>query len=209
MKIKISELFYSIQGEGTYTGYPFIFLRLAGCNLNCSYCDTKYSFNTMEEIEIDILTKRIKDLKVKNILVTGGEPLLQLDSLLYLFKKLDKYLISIETNGSISIREIPSNIHIVIDVKTPSSGFHNSFMLENLKYLKKGDDIKFVVSDIDDFNFSINFIEKYSLERITKNIIISPNINKVSPSLVAEWVLRKCNSNIKIGLQLHKFLGLK
>ncbi|HOJ50425.1 MAG TPA: radical SAM protein [Spirochaetota bacterium] len=209
MRIKVSEIFYSIQGEGSFTGYPFVFLRLGGCNLKCSYCDTKYSFNDYDYMNIEDSLNIIRSYNVKNLLITGGEPLLQEEQILEIIGSLGDFFISIETNGSLSIKNLPANVHIVIDVKTPSSGFGNSFMIDNLKYLKKSDDIKFVVSNRFDFEFSMDFINTYNLYNISKNIIISPNIDTLSPSLLASWILEERNSNIKLGIQLHKFIGFK
>ena len=210
MKLKINEIFYSLQGEGSASGYPFIFIRFSNCNLRCLYCDTKFSFNEGEELPVKEVTERISYLpSVDHILITGGEPLLQKEGLLELLKELFvmKKKIFIETNGSVDISFLPREIVKIIDVKTPSSGYPSSFHIENLKYLTEKDDMKFVISDKEDFDFSVRFIEEHRL--INKiNLIFSPVFKVLEKEKLAQWILESALP-VRFSIQLHKLLKMK
>ncbi len=209
MKIKITEIFSSIQGEGTDSGYPFTFIRFSNCNLRCNYCDTEYSFENGKEITVEEVVKKVTEFGIDKILLTGGEPLLQKEGLLELAKILHDqgYKIYIETNGSILLDKIPSYITKIIDVKTLSSGHEESFNIKNINYINKGDELKFVISNKDDFNFSINFILNYSLDFKYK-VIFSPVLGTLEPSELGNWILES-KLPIKLGLQLHKIINMR
>ncbi|MDA3812645.1 MAG: radical SAM protein, partial [Candidatus Cloacimonetes bacterium] len=164
--LNISEIFYSIQGESTYAGLPCIFIRLAGCNLRCEYCDTTYSYESEINLSIeDILTKVKEYDPLKLIEITGGEPLLQPD-VYQLFDLLheNEYKILLETNGSISMENVPDHVIKIVDVKCPGSGEENSFLLENLEFIdQEKNEIKFVLSDNFDYNWAKDFVLKYKL----------------------------------------------
>jgi len=204
--LNISEIFCSIQGESTYAGLPCIFIRLAGCNLRCEYCDTTYSHESEINLSIeDILTKVKEYEPVKLIEITGGEPLLQ-PEVYKLFESLHKngYNILLETNGSISLKDIPEYVIKIVDVKCPGSGEENSFLLENLEYInKEKDEIKFVLSDNYDYNWAKDFINKYKL--FEYEILFSPVSDKLEPQDLAKWIIDD-KLPVRLQLQLHKII---
>ena len=204
--IKLSEIFYSLQGESSYSGLPCIFIRLAECNLNCSYCDTKYAFTTSFSLSIpDIITEIKKLTPLKLVEITGGEPLLQ-DDVYPLFAELYKnnYTILLETNGSINLKSVPDYVIKIVDVKCPGSHEGDSFDFENLKYLTKNDELKFVLSSLDDYDFAKNFLEK---NNINCSIIFSTITPGLSPKIIAEKILED-NLQVRLQLQLHKYLNI-
>ena len=211
-KLKINEVFISFQGESTLMGMPTLFIRLQGCNLRCKICDTKYSWGKKYTA---ISSEKILDLVATNntpfICITGGEPLLQTTELLPLIKGIIKLkkILSIETNGSLSIKNIPNKVKKVIDIKTPSTGFKTSFKKDNLKHLTNYDEIKFVISNKDDFSFAENFIKKHNLNKIGCTILMSPNLAKqrLAGKLV-RWIL-KSGQKYVFQPQLHKLIKEK
>lgn len=201
----INEIFFSISGESKYSGYPFVFLRFAECNLRCSWCDTKYSYKINKKYSISKIMKTIESFNFKKILITGGEPLLQKE-IFQLFNILIKnnYFIMLETNGSLSIKNIPKEIHIVLDNKLPSSKMDCKMFFDNFKYLKKSDEIKFVILNEFDFLKAVEIVDKYNLANNT-NVVFSPVYSKLSPQKLSEWILEK-KLNVRLQLQLHRIL---
>ncbi len=204
--LTINEIFLSIQGESLATGLPCIFVRLTGCNLRCSYCDTTYSFNEGSDMSIKDIISVIKSYSpVKLVELTGGEPLLQKE-IVQLVEDLiaEDYRILIETNGTIPVKDIPDVCTLVMDVKTPSAKVSSPFLVENLKYFNKDtDQLKFVISDSNDYNWSKLFIKENGLE--SYNLLFSPNIDKLKPSTLAEWII-KDRLQVRFQLQIHKFV---
>ncbi|MDO9577728.1 MAG: radical SAM protein [Candidatus Cloacimonadales bacterium] len=204
--LKLSEIFFSIQGESSYAGLPCIFIRLSGCNLRCNYCDTKYSYETSFEKSVkEIILETHKYKPIKLVEITGGEPLLQ-DEVYLLFEKLnlEGYKILLETNGSISLKKVPEYVIKIVDVKTPGSGFENSFLLENLQFIdSEKDELKFVISDRNDYEWSKDFLQKYKLENY--KILFSTVLEKLDPQILAEWIL-KDKLSVRMQLQIHKFI---
>ncbi|MFH1224159.1 MAG: radical SAM protein [Pseudomonadota bacterium] len=209
--LHICEIFHSFQGESTWMGRPTIFIRLAGCNLRCRICDTKYALTPHKLvphkiIPISKIIKLIKPLKTPYICITGGEPLCQKESVKKLIARLikDGRKISIETNGSLTISGISKKVKCVMDVKTPSTGEEKSFCVKNLKLLGSDDEIKFVISNHADFKFSVNFIKKNKLDKKCRYILFSPNLSvKGLAQNLVNWILRS-NLNIIFQPQLHK-----
>ena len=210
--LKISEIFYSIQGEGPFSGYPTLFIRLFGCNLNCSWCDTpqaKPPFSH-KEFAVNDLVKLWKEnfCSIPFVTITGGEPLLQKTGVVELAESLLSLgaIVELETNGSLSLEGLPKELVKVVDVKTPSSGMEVFNRLENLKYLNNKDVIKFVIKDEKDFEFSLNLVEKLKIyEKV--QVFFSPVHGELSPKILAGWIL-KSRLPIRLQVQLHKFLGL-
>ena len=203
--IAINEIFYSIQGEAKNSGKPTIFIRTAGCPFRCSYCDTEYAFTEGKQWKFDKILSYIKKYKTKFVTVTGGEPLSQrniLPLLNLLFK--ENYCVSIETCGLIDISEIPKEIEIVMDIKTPSSLEDGNNIMNNLSYIKKDDVIKFVIGSKNDYEWAKNIIIKYDLLKL-KNIYFSPVHNILELNDIADWIL-KDNLNVTLQLQLHKYI---
>ncbi len=202
--MKVNEIFYSIQGEGTYIGVPMVFVRFTGCNLRCTWCDTKYAWEEGREMEIDEIIDEIKKYQTRWVCVTGGEPLLQKDIYKFINRLLDMdYKVLVETNGSISIENLPceENIIVDMDIKTPSSGMSQFMDLSNLELLGKKDTVKFVIANDEDYEFMKSFIKNHE---INAEIIVQPEGNKNLKELV-EKVLSD-QLNVRVLPQLHKII---
>ena len=204
--LEISEIFCSIQGESTYAGLPCIFVRLAGCNLRCDYCDTVYSYKNEITLTIDDIIKKVKEYApVKLVEITGGEPLMQ-PKVCQLIETLnnDGYKILLETNGSISLENIPEYVIKIVDVKCPGSGEEKSFSLENLECIhQEKDEIKFVLTDNFDYNWAKDFVLKSKLNDY--EILFSPVSDKLNPQDLAKWIIDD-KLNVRMQLQLHKII---
>ena len=204
--LNLSEIFCSIQGESSYAGLPCIFIRLAGCNLRCKYCDTTYSYETNFSKSIDeIVAKIIQYSPIKLVEITGGEPLLQKDTSL-LFEELIKnnFQILLETNGSISLKNVPPEIVKIVDVKTPGSNCEDSFLLENLSYIHPAkDEIKFVLCNRSDYDWANDFIRKHKLKKL--KILFSVVTDNIEPKVLAEWIIED-RLPVRMQLQLHKYI---
>lgn len=203
---KVNEIFKSIQGESTYAGLPCTFIRLAGCNLRCTYCDTNYAYYHGNELSDEKIISKIKEYGVNCIEFTGGEPLLQEETPPLLKTLLDKgYNVLIETNGSICIGCLDKRLTIIMDIKTPKSGMSERMNLKNLELLKSNDEVKFVLLSESDFIWAKDMISKYNLLNKTKNILMSPAYGVLPPKALASWILRD-NLPIRIQLQIHKYI---
>lgn len=203
--LKINEIFYSIQGETTYTGLPTVFVRTTGCNLRCTYCDTKYSYHEGELQSSEQILTEIERHKTPYVCVTGGEPLLQKEILPFMTLLCDRgYKVSLETSGAKNISGVDSRVKIILDVKTPDSGEADSFLLENLNFLSENTEIKFVICSQKDFDWAENFCSQYGLfGKLT--VLYSPSFGQVREQWLAENILRK-NSPARLQLQLHKYI---
>ncbi|HEX17433.1 MAG TPA: radical SAM protein [Thermoplasmatales archaeon] len=207
--MKVCEIFYSIQGEGELAGYPTIFIRLTGCNLRCRYCDTEYAFYEGKEMGIDDIIERIKGYRSRYVCVTGGEPLLQREVLDLMETLLeDGYIVSLETNGSISLEDVCMRLGkygdsfiISMDIKCPSSGMSERMRLENIDLLRENDQLKFVVLDEDDYNYAKDIISRY---RPRCKIIIQP-VWGTDVRKIAELML-KDGLQARLSLQIHKII---
>lgn len=205
-KLKIIESFLSIQGEGIHSGLPTYFVRLSGCNLRCYYCDTKYSYIGGRERKIKDILDEIKRQKFKLVCLTGGEPLLQPGVKILINKLINfGYDVDIETNGSILINKFKNSQKILysLDVKCPSSGMSKKMDLNNLKYLAKKDQVKFIIGNRYDYIFSKKILEKYKLIKKT-NVIFTP-VDGIKAKKLVKWILQD-GINVRIGLQIHKVI---
>ena len=203
--MKINEIFKSIQGESSYAGLPFIFVRFTGCNLRCTYCDTTYAYEEGFEISEEKLLDRIKSHGIKSVEITGGEPLLQeevyglTDSLIR-----DEYTVLLETNGTLDISRLNKKVIKILDIKCLGSGESDKTRWENLDKLKREDEIKIVIMNKEDYEWTKWISNKFSLtERFTVNL--SPAHNHLQPDKLAEWIL-KDDLNVRLNLQLHKYI---
>lgn len=204
--INVIEKFKSIQGEGIHSGLPTFFIRLAGCNLRCSYCDTKYAYSKGEKINLKTLIEEVKKQGVNLICITGGEPLKQKETKKLMNSLIKKgFYIDIETNGSIKIKDFPNSKRILysLDIKCPSSYMHKKMYYKNLKELKRKDQVKFIIKNIYDYNFAKNIIKQYNLFKKT-NIIFTP-VGGIKADKLVKWILRD-NIKVRIGLQIHKII---
>ncbi len=206
--LSLSEIFFSLQGESTFAGLPCLFVRLAGCNLNCSFCDTRYARQEIdgEKVSISEIVNRVSAYQVFLLELTGGEPLLQPETPELIRTLLDlDYTVLVETNGSQDIRHLDNRAHLIIDVKTPGSGMAESFYLPNLTFLQSHYQIKFVLCDEDDFFWSMAFIKQYQLQLKYKEIIFSPVVSSFMPARLAELMLEH-RVQARLQLQLHTLL---
>nr|MDK2850435.1 7-carboxy-7-deazaguanine synthase [Candidatus Cloacimonadota bacterium] len=205
--LEISEIFYSLQGESSYAGMPCTFVRLAGCNLRCSYCDTKYSYAPGEQIAISQIMAEVAKYPSSLVELTGGEPLMQDNSILLLTQLLGKgYRVLLETNGSLTLRQVPAQVIKIVDIKCPASGMGDSFLINNLDYLTVNDELKFVISDRGDYVFAREFVRSHELLGYT--IHFSPVYQTMKPEELADWIL-KDGLEVKLSLQLHRILNLR
>ena len=201
----VNEIFYSLQGETTRTGFPSLFIRLAGCNLNCRWCDTPYATTGLPVTIAHIIQTIEKYPTLNHITITGGEPLMQEHTLTLLDILCRKnYPLQLETNGSISVEYVPPQVHKIVDVKTPSSGHADSFNISNIQYLKPHDEIKFVIADDYDYNYSKEFMKNY-LANVPCVINFSPVWGTMEPQQLAEYILHD-RLNVRLNIQLHKIL---
>jgi len=201
-KIKINEIFYSLQGEGIDAGLPTIFIRLTGCNLRCNYCDTRYAFYEGKYMAIDEILESIKKWNSRRVCITGGEPLLQKNVYGLIEKLLEKgYEISVETNGSISIMKLSKmDVKIKMDIKLPSSGMHDKMLFGNISLLRGDDELKFIIWNRDDYEYAKDIIARY---KPRCQIIMQPVWG--SKIKLAEWIL-KDELDARYSIQLHKIL---
>ncbi|MBI5026396.1 MAG: radical SAM protein [Nitrospirae bacterium] len=203
--LKVNEIFKSIQGESTYAGLPCVFVRLAGCNLRCSYCDTAYAYYDGREMSGKEIFSKIKDYKIKLVEFTGGEPLLQKDIYPLISSLLDKgYKVLVETNGSISIAGLDRRAIVIMDIKTPESGMSEKMDFKNLNLLKEKDEVKFVVMNREDYSWAKGIIEKFGLIKKC-HVLMSPAFGLVKPDTLASWILRD-NLPVRLQLQIHKYI---
>jgi len=202
--LTITETFLSIEGEGPFIGIPTFFIRLTGCNLRCEWCDTKYSFYGGTKMEVDDLVQEAVRSGVKYVSITGGEPLIQKDVYPLMYKLLDlDFKIILETSGSISIEEVPTedNLIISMDIKTPSSKMVEHNLYSNIELLGNKDYLKFVIADEKDFDFSVAIMEKYPFEG---EVIFQPE-GGTNLKWLIEKVLDK-RINVRVLPQLHKII---
>ena len=208
MKLKVNEIFLSIQGESTFAGLPCIFVRLCGCNLRCSYCDTTYAYEKGIYIETSKIYSIIKDYGIDLVCVTGGEPLLQRDTAEFV-KGLcaNSYTVLIETNGSIKIDSLPENAIRILDIKCPDSGMSDKMDWDNIPILKSNDEVKFVISSESDYEWAKEVICKFGLLGKVK-LLLSAVEKIVTPNTLAQWILED-KLNVRLQIQLHKYISIK
>ena len=203
--MKINEIFKSIQGESIYMGTPTLFIRTAGCNLRCTYCDTKYAYNEGKEISVDELLNIVDSFGMEYVEITGGEPLLQKDTPVLIERLLDKgYKVIVETSGSQDIGLIKEGAMIVMDLKCPSSGESKKNNWRNIDRLKKDDQVKFVIGTREDYEWAKRIIEKCRL--IEKAVVLMSVVyEKLKPEVLIKWILED-NLRVRFQPQLHKLI---
>jgi 7-carboxy-7-deazaguanine synthase len=221
----ITEIFKSIQGEGTRAGLPCIFVRLTGCNLRCTWCDTAYAFHGGKKMSVEEVLARVDELagrreglsgrkaSVPLVELTGGEPLLQ-EEIVPLTEKLIAagYAVMIETSGERFIGNLPGEVIKIVDVKCPDSGEPNTFEMRNLEELSENDEVKFVLSTRRDYEFARDFTAQHGLAQQVKQVLFSPVFEDprgewpgLEPRMLVEWILAD-GLPVRLGLQLHKFI---
>jgi len=204
-RLKISEIFYSLQGEAHDIGLPTVFIRLTGCPLRCDYCDTAYAFTGGEWMAIESIISQIKQYKTPYITVTGGEPLAQKNCLVLLNQLCDLgFNVSLETSGAILVDQVDKRVIKVIDVKTPASKEEAKNKFENFMFLNARDQLKFVICDENDYRWSKCLMEEYNLQARCE-ILFSPSHNQLDATELATWILSD-KLNVRFQIQLHKIL---
>ena len=203
-RLKISEIFRSLQGETDSAGWPTVFVRLTGCPLRCVWCDTAYAFSGGEWMEIDDILKTVRDYNTRRICVTGGEPLAQKRCYDLLTRLCDEgWYVSLETSGALPVDQVDSRVIKVMDLKAPGSGEAERNNYENLKHLQPHDQLKIIVSNREDFDWALAQIETHRLDRW--DVLLSPVWENLNPTDLADWLLES-GVNARMQLQLHKVL---
>lgn len=204
-RLRINEIFHSIQGEGTRAGMPCVFIRLTGCHLRCTYCDTEYAFYEGGWMTLEQIMARVRDYGCGMVEVTGGEPLLQ-PAVYPLMKRLaDEFeTVLLETSGAVPIDKVDSRVIRIVDFKCPSSGEVQRNCWHNVGWLRAADEVKFVIGDREDYDWSKSTLNEHDLLSLCP-VLFSPVHDELSPTELAEWVLAD-GLGVRIQLQLHKFI---
>jgi len=219
--MQIIEIYKSLQGESSYTGLPCVFVRLAGCNLRCTWCDSEYTFKGGQPMTLDEIEREVRRLSPDGGLaeITGGEPLLQEREAVPLMEHLliAGYTVLLETSGERPLERVPPRVVKIVDVKCPDSGEGDTFRIENLNALTVRDEVKFVIASRRDYEFASDFIREHALSSRVASLILSPAFRKdaagsrdashclVDPQQLAEWMLAD-KLKARLGLQVHKFI---
>ena len=219
--MQITEIYKSIQGESTYAGLPCVFVRLTGCNLRCSWCDSEYTFFGGHRMTLEEVAEEVEQLSPSGGLVeiTGGEPMLQEREVVPLMQRLlaDGYQVLLETSGERPLERVPAGVVKIVDVKCPNSGEPDTFHMENLEVLHSRDEVKFVISDRSDYEFAREFALRHDLPRRVNAVLFSPAFRKsasgvrdtshclLDPCELAQWMLAD-GIQARLGLQMHKFI---
>lgn len=218
--MQLIEIYRSIQGESSFAGLPCTFVRLAGCNLRCDWCDSEYTFTGGTKMSLDAVVAAVMRLSSSGLVeITGGEPLLQEPEVVPLMSSLlaSGFELLLETSGERPLDRVPKQVHKIVDVKCPGSGEYGSFRLENLAALTRADEVKFVIASRQDYEFARSFTREHRLEERTGGVIFSPAFRKdaretrdashclVDPRELAEWIVAD-GLTVRLGLQIHKFI---
>ena len=218
--MQIIEIYRSIQGESSFAGVPCIFVRLAACNLRCTWCDSEYTFTGGRKISAEEVEQEVLRLAPGGLVeFTGGEPMLQERELLPLMDRLLSrgYTLLLETSGERPLESVPPAVHKIVDVKCPGSGEGGTFRMSNLAAITAADEVKFVLADRADYEFARDFMRQHGLEQKAGSVLFSPVFLKnpsperdtsncqLDPRLLAEWILED-GLNVRLGLQIHKFI---
>jgi 7-carboxy-7-deazaguanine synthase len=205
MKLKIHEIFHSLQGESSRVGLPTVFVRLTGCPMRCVYCDTAYAFSGGSNIEIADILAKVAEFGTRYVTVTGGEPLAQKDCHILLKELCDAgYSVSLETGGAIDISPVDARVSVILDVKTPGSGEVENNVWGNLAHLKAQDEVKFVLCSREDYEWAKELLSTHKINEKCP-VLFSPVYSQVNPTALAEWVLAD-KLPVRMQVQLHKIL---
>lgn len=204
--LRITEIFYSLQGEARTVGLPTVFVRLTGCPLRCSYCDSAYAFSGGEIRSLDSILEQVASYRPRYVCVTGGEPLAQPNCLPLLSALCDAgYQVSLETSGALDISGADTRVSRVLDLKTPGSGEVGRNRYENIGQLTANDQLKFVLCSREDYDWAVSKIIEYRLDERVSDILMSPSHHQLEPRTLAEWIIAD-NLPVRLQLQLHKYL---
>ena len=206
--LKINEIYASIQGESSHTGLPCVFIRLTGCNLRCSWCDTAYAFYDGKNLTVEETLQKVETFGLPLVEITGGEPLLQEDVYPLMETLLKKgYRVMLETSGALPIDKVPEKVIKILDIKCPGSGEEKKNHLENLKFLSPHDEVKFVLLDRADYEWSRDMLRKYDMV-LSKQVLFSPVYDKLNLKDLSQWIL-KDRLAVRLQTQLHKVIWSK
>jgi len=204
-QVRVSEIFHSIQGESSAVGQPTVFVRLSGCPLRCTYCDTSYAFSGGQLLDIEVIAQQVAGYATDRVCVTGGEPLAQPGCRALLVALCDAgHAVQLETGGALDIGGIDSRVTVIMDIKTPASGEVSRNRLENIALLKSSDEIKFVICDRADYEWSKRMLAEHDLARRCA-VLFSPAWGLLEPRHLAEWLLAD-RLPVCFQVQLHKYL---
>ena len=205
MKLRINEIFFSLQGEGPESGRPTLFIRLTGCPLRCGYCDTTYAYQEGEWMEWQQILERLSGYATRHLCLTGGEPLSQPDSLALMTRLCDfGFQVSLETSGALDIAPVDPRVARVMDLKTPGSGEMARNLYENIAQLRRGDSVKLVICDREDYNWAKEMMIRHELSNRCE-VLLSPAAGRLEPAQLAHWMLED-QLPARFQLQLHKVL---
>ena len=205
LSLKVSEIFFSVQGESSRAGLPTVFVRLTGCPLRCVWCDTEYAFTGGQSMTLNRILEEVGTFKTRLVCVTGGEPLAQKNCLLLLTALCDSaYEVSLETSGAIDIAIVDPRVSPVVDLKAPGSGESGKNRWQNLELLTPHDELKFVIKDRTDYEWARNTIVENRLDTVCP-VLFSPVQGAIEPRMLAEWILAD-RLPVRFQLQLHKLL---
>lgn len=204
--LNIIEIFHSIQGESSLVGIPTTFIRLAACNLRCSWCDTTYSFGRGTPFLTSNIIKEVQKGGLSFVCITGGEPLLQKDVYSLMTQLLDLGItVSLETSGSLSTQEVDPRVRVILDVKCPGSKMSDKNYWKNLEFLKSGDEVKFVLVDRSDYDYAVRICNQYGLFQKNHEILFSPAFSLLQAAVLAAWIVED-KIPVRLQLQMHKFI---
>ena len=204
LNVRLTEIFHSLQGEARTVGRPTVFVRLTGCPLRCTYCDTAYAFEGGKQHSLDSVLSQVAEHSADYVTVTGGEPLAQPAAIQLMQRLCDAgYQVSLETGGAMPIDDIDDRVSIVLDLKTPASGESDRNLLANVPLLRPKDQVKFVICDRGDYEWSKAQVHMHDLGSRVDDILFSPSYEELAPALLAQWVLED-RLKVRMQLQLHK-----
>jgi 7-carboxy-7-deazaguanine synthase len=204
-RLRINEIFHSLQGEADAVGFPTVFVRLTGCPLRCQYCDTEYAFHAGDWHDLHTIIDEVRSFGSRHVCVTGGEPLAQPNCLKLLRQLCDAgFDVSLETSGALDIGEVDARVSRVVDVKTPGSGEAARNRVENFALLSRRDQLKFVICSREDYDWSKAYLQEHGLAERCQ-VLFSPSYSQVPPATLAEWILAD-RLQVRFQLQLHKIL---
>jgi 7-carboxy-7-deazaguanine synthase len=204
--LRITEIFHSLQGEARTVGLPTVFVRLTGCPLRCQYCDTAYAFEGGKMQSLDSIVETVQQHGARHVTVTGGEPLAQPNCLPLLSRLCDAGLeVSLETGGAMDISDVDERVSVVLDLKTPGSLEAGRNRYENISLLKAKDQVKFVICNRDDYDWSRAKLQQYDLGSRVGEVLFSPSWQELAPAELADWIL-KDRLPVRMQMQLHKLI---
>lgn len=206
VSLKITEIFFSLQGEAKTIGLPTVFVRLTGCPLRCGYCDSEYAFYGGERMGIDAIVAKVAKFNPRYVCVTGGEPMAQKDTPLLLTALADRgYEVSLETSGAMDLSGVDSRVSRVMDLKTPDSGESHRNLWDNLPLLDQNDQVKFVLCSREDYQWAKLKLDECQLDQQVGEVLFSPSFGQLEATDLADWIVED-NLNVRFQVQLHKLL---